>query len=474
MEWALGRIGFSDDVQRLLPIAVGTVTVVMISRWVALRFGRRAGLLVGILTALSPLGIRYSQELRPYPYLIFFVVLTFFTVDRLIEDLRWRSWFVLLTAATGGLYSHYFYFLVALPSGILLVERSLSRDVLMRARGRRALGAAAAAGALALVAFLPWLGRLLNLGSHSSTGGAPIWDFAAAGLRWQFLTVGAREGEPLTLLGALLLVLFAVGAGVAMTSARGRAVLVGAIGGTVGAEFMLHLGHHWSNARYDTVGWVFVVVLIGIGLAKCCVFVNRRWAFPLAVGLSLLAGAVAVAAYDQRGRQHWDLVAKAVRHLHRPGEPVFTENEWTYASLGYYLVGPDFQSRSQVDLPLVAVNGDLTRLRALWPADGCAIFVTAGVPHFDVIRRGLHEFPLLASYPYTDEADIFLLTPVVRQKMLEAGMREIGPGVVGTNSCGSDLRVLPYSLRGPDGGVLEAARRGLHDWYSRTPAVSGY
>jgi hypothetical protein len=81
---------------------------------------------------------------------------------------------------------------------------------------------------------------------------------------------------------------------------------------------------------------------------------------------------------------------------------------------------------------------------------------------------------LLASYPYTDEADIFLLTPVVRQKMLEAGMREIGPGVVGTNSCGSDLRVLPYSLRGPDGGVLEAARRGLHDWYSRTPAVSGY
>jgi hypothetical protein len=34
--------------------------------------------------------------------------------------------------------------------------------------------------------------------------------------------------------------------------------------------------------------------------------------------------------------------------------------------------------------------------------------------------------------------------------------------------------VLPYSLRGPDGGVLEAARRGLHDWYSRTPAVSGY
>jgi len=35
----------------------------------------------------------------------------------------------------------------------------------------------------------------------------------------------------------------------------------------------------------------FVVVLIGIGLAKCCVFVNSRWAFPLAVGLSLLRGA---------------------------------------------------------------------------------------------------------------------------------------------------------------------------------------
>jgi len=69
--------------------------------------------------------------------------------------------------------------------------------VLMRARGRARSRGRRGGRPLALVAFLfRGFGRLFNLGSHSSTGGAPIWDFAAAGLRWQFLTaVHAKENH---------------------------------------------------------------------------------------------------------------------------------------------------------------------------------------------------------------------------------------------------------------------------------------
>ena len=75
--------GLGDTAQRLLPIIAGILTVLLLAAWVARHLGRRAGIIAGVLAALSPLHVRYSQELRPYSYLLLFVMLTLVTIDRL-------------------------------------------------------------------------------------------------------------------------------------------------------------------------------------------------------------------------------------------------------------------------------------------------------------------------------------------------------------------------------------------------------
>src|SRR4029079_2917094 len=60
--------------------------------------------------------VRYSQELRPYPYLLFFAALTLVAADLWAERPTRPRTALLFGALLGGFYSHYLYALVLLPA----------------------------------------------------------------------------------------------------------------------------------------------------------------------------------------------------------------------------------------------------------------------------------------------------------------------------------------------------------------------
>lgn len=421
---ALSAAGLPDDLQRLLPIGLGVATVLLLASWAARGFGRAAGLATGLVAALLPFHVRYSQELRPYVYLLFFAALTLWAAGRLERRPTPGAAALVFAACLGGFYSHLFFALVLVPAAWKLAEAALARSP----DGRRALGLFALAAGTALLAFLPWILAVSEtLASRPPAGGArQHWGWGFLLGRWQFLTAGSVEGERLTWAGALALLLALAGAGWALRSPAGRAAVAGAVLGIAVPEAALAAAGHWSNGRYDAAGWLFLPVLIGLGIARLGALPHGRLPAMALLAALLVGEASGLARYARNGRPDWNRVAETVRRLRRPGEPVFAENDWTRISLAYYLQGRDWEDRTGEDGAPVAVSGGPRLLRRLWLADRSALLVVSGFPKQLQLRRWARAFPVAGRFPRC-QARVFRLTPEIRRRLFDSGIRAAGP-----------------------------------------------
>lgn len=423
--------GASDTLLRLLPITLGVASVVLLAAWTSRRFGCPTGLAAGLIAALSPFHVRYSQELRPYAFLVFFVCLTLWAAERLERRRGGGEITLLFAALVGGFYSHHLFGLVLVPAAWPLAEASASADPEVRSAARAALVRFAAAVAAALVALLPWLRAIApELAGRASAGGALAWTGPRLLARWQFLAAGGVEGEHVRWNGALALALAVVGAAVAARSTAGRAVIAGAFVGIGGAELFYALTGHFSQGRYDAVGWPFVPVLIALALVppprrdgsqpspstRVPPFAWRRIAAVFLLATLIVGEVIGLVRYARRGRPDWDHVAATVRALRRPGEPVLVENEWTRISLGYYLQGRDFLGRSAEDGAPRIVQRGVAGLLDGWPVDHRAILVIAGHPAQKEVRVLAQHLPAIGRWRRA-QARVLLLTPEMRRRV---------------------------------------------------------
>lgn len=451
------RVGLTDPLLRLVPVVAALGGLVLLLRWTARVFDRRVALIAGLVAAFSPFHLRYSQELRPYAFLLLFLGLALVVGERLTNEPRPRHVVLVAVALALGLYSHILAVLVLVPLATRAAEIGWGLRSSAAKRFGRRLGALGLAAGFAFAAWTPWLLSIRHVADRPPPGGVRAWTLDLVARRWQYLVAGVNEGEALTWSGTLLAILALIGVVAALRRRGGPTVIVGAVAGTVGVELLLRQADHWTQGRYNVAGWPFLLLLIALGLDALWRLPRTRSLAGVAALLAVMAGELqAVAASDRRGRPHWDLVADAVDHARRAGEPIFVENPWTRISLGHYLRG-----RHPGAPEPIALDGDVTRLATLWPAGSCALYLTAGVPRYHALRAGAARFPLLASFPRTDAASLFLLTPSVRQELFREGLTQIGDGVTGPGHCDGGFRALPFHLRREPDGRLAALFRTL-------------
>jgi hypothetical protein len=443
LTWALRGLGLGEVGQRLVSVGFGVATVLLLCLWATRQFGRRVGLLVGVLAALAPVHVRYSQELRPYPYALFFVVLSLMALDRLRKRPRWTSAVLATLAVVGGLYTHYFFFIALTAPTWIVVEGLLGAD--QSRRRDRWLDAAWLVGSLCTAGalFLPWVRTLVEAGARP-VGGVASWTWAQVLTRLQFLTVSADEGVAASWAVVPAVAALAVGIAVSSRSRSGRGVLVAGLMGTVGAEALLVWRGHWSNGRYDLMGWPFVVVLLALGVDWLLVRGRWAWVGKAMLGFLFVGEVLGLVQYDQDGRQHWDQVAGAVQALRRPGEPILVENEWTRISLAYYLYGPGFDAMKPEETGISTLGAGLRNLIAGWPTRQEALVLASGFPESWEFRRAAETLPTLARYRLSDGATISLL----RRSTMGAGAGD------GAGTCASEGRWLPWRLRVPEQGRI--------------------
>lgn len=408
LDWLWARVSDAETWRRGLPALVGSFSVVLLGvlahRW----FGRTVAVLTALFASLAPYHVRYSQELRPYALTILLTVILLLLVDVAGGRAGRMPWlFVALTWAASISTSH-FSVLLVLPL-LLLAVNPHGAGGSFGTRTRRLVLALAGGAVLAA----PSVALALAAAAKAHEEGASKWTWALAWRRWEFLTIAGREDSPGTagsfvVMGVVLLGLLA-----AMRRQRGWVVIGGATAGTLGAELVLLRADHWSNGRYDIIGWPFIVILLALGCTALggglaaglrrggwhrTASLAGRWSRNVAAaGLVLLFGQ-GLWSYWSWGRPDWRAVAKAIDRL-PPETPVFVSNDWTRVSLGHYL-----------ELERGAGAPGAQSLRVLGPdpwqeltggGSRCAVVVEGGYPARGDLGALMGRTPAALRFPRT-------------------------------------------------------------------------
>ena len=177
----------SDAALRILGVLLGILMVWGILRLVTQLSGRANGLLAGAFTALAPMLVWYSQELRMFLPAATAIVWAAFSLVAAREQLppqdasparnpappRFLYWFGLIAALTFALYSY-------LYAAFFLPGFALSVFLLARRNGsfnKRYMLEAVVAFAVVALLFLPLARSAWAVNSASGTPGAPFADF---------------------------------------------------------------------------------------------------------------------------------------------------------------------------------------------------------------------------------------------------------------------------------------------------------
>lgn len=234
---------------RFLSIALGSLTIVVIAILAAMLIGRHAAPIAGLVLAVSPLHLWYSQEARMYAPCVFVLAVSYLMLAGFVqatESGTMRLWWAVGHGVANllALYLSYSAAYAILPQGIVLGylvwrQRRAALPILIATLGT-ALG------------YLPWLPQLLR----------NIQFLQGANTRQGFVVTPARVADSL----------------LALTG----------VGGTVSAS----AGHptpwdHWPNWRLVFLLAFLGVVILGIGALAC-----RPVLAPLMIG-ALLIGVLA-------------------------------------------------------------------------------------------------------------------------------------------------------------------------------------
>ncbi len=188
--WSL-IFGSSPFVLRALSAVCGVI-VVGLGYLVTLRISKRHNIaaLAGLLLALNPFLVRYSQEARMYGVLGVFVLIAMLGLIRIVINSKDRLGYLLyILGISAGLYTHYFMALVVISFWIYVISiyfvatKSKPGRVKLLTNWRWWL-----ANIVALALFMPWAGNMIkqftraqglgwlpkaNLGTYHDT----IWQF---------------------------------------------------------------------------------------------------------------------------------------------------------------------------------------------------------------------------------------------------------------------------------------------------------
>lgn len=106
---------------RVLSAAFGTATVALLIVVGTRMFGANAGLLAGVLLALSPLHVWYSREGRMYALAALLAVASSACLVEAVERGRGRDWLAYGATVVLGIASHYFMAGVAVAQGLFVL-----------------------------------------------------------------------------------------------------------------------------------------------------------------------------------------------------------------------------------------------------------------------------------------------------------------------------------------------------------------
>lgn len=377
--WAWARLtGLGVVPARQLSLVFGLASV--LAGWaVGRRLGGGAtGLVAAGLLAVHPFQVFASHEVRMYMPLELLGLLATLTLWRAVEAGQTRWWAAYGVLAAAVLWVSYYGALLLVAQAVWLVPR------LGNPAHRR--GAAVAAGA-AFVCYLPWLPHLASSLTSNPVPWRPpltvryVADLLATqafgGHLWGSAGYLVWPAHRSALWSVALAVPFLAVAALGLQAVRQRGAgsllaLTWALPLVVVVAASVPLGRLAAYEYHVTYLQPYLAVLVAAGLFELPKRLDPRWrtAAALAAGCVLL-GILAAAVHNmQVGREYqvyrYDLAARFLRSLRKPGEVAVYYNDVSFSVLRWY---------GATDPPFVRIRPDPRR----WSREGARPLLEAGL-----------------------------------------------------------------------------------------------
>lgn len=343
---------------RALSVLADIGTLLLCIKLMSLIATRRATWMAALLLALLPISVRYSQEVRMYTLLGFWLMgatVALVCWSQAPERKRFVVAYVLLMGA--AFYTHYFAGLCVLVHWLFWWESSDE----YRTSISRYLWYSA--NAVIVVLYLPWIPHLIAQVSGTNTWIEPVTAQVALGLVWQFVVMDGAV--PLTsawrLLPLILLVICAI-ALIASNKVERRFgwLLIGYFFVPVISLFMLAQFTPIFLPRY----LVFASPAIAMIVASALDSAGERFDSAMAVvlGLVLCAQSFGLSEVyqqtdgmngtDMRRSNGYRELALAIEREVQPGDEIILDSLISYLPFTYYNttgIQPRFHIRSSLE-----------------------------------------------------------------------------------------------------------------------------
>ena len=338
------QVSLSVPFLRLLSVLLGVATV-----WIGMAWLRRSSkweaLTIGLLLALAPVLIHYSQELRPYPLLVLVTLLSFSAASRAAERPDDRRAWVALAISLGAVVLTHFIGVAMVPAVAVFLLLSMGDPRSIAKRGPvLALVLPLAAGAALQIAQGRWIGRFTGEWWMPSPSPGLVWRTALrlAGVPLVTPDTGhaLAAAAPLVMVGAALLL-------VAVTLPRGdwrRGLPWLAAAVTYWGVLMLYsaavMPVVWKNTALPGLVPFLGFMAVQAGSVRP---VRLRIVTVLAIGLAGATGAAAWLATEAgRPVESWQQMALGVGSRWQPGDTVIVWPNYAEGPFRFYFRGlPD-------------------------------------------------------------------------------------------------------------------------------------
>jgi uncharacterized membrane protein len=325
--------------------ALAGIAAVGMGIWLVDRLAtRRAAFVAGLLLALLPTAVRYSQEVRMYALLgLLLIAASVALVYWIRRPQRHRYLVVYTLLMSAALYTHYFAVLAALCHWLYLIVIRVQRGYRFRHIQRWNWWLAN----LAIVAlYLPWLPNLLDLMQHMEqlkAGGDVGWEPAVTlsslpSMIWSWLIQDNGENLPMLVFVALPMALLALAVVAVM---RDRSVSRGSIllALYTGLPLMLVFAVSFITPvfieRYLTAYALGLPMLAALAIDR---LYSRVRMVALAVLVSLI-GVELVGLSNNANVDSNDQLDRVVNYVNQhflPGDRIITSDMLWYLSYVYY------------------------------------------------------------------------------------------------------------------------------------------
>lgn len=240
LTWLALQLAHDDFAVRLPAALLGTLTLALVYRLGREFFDAPTGVLAGLLLAVAPLHLRYSQEARFYAL---FTCMTVASMLALAIALRRgtdpKAWAVYALVLAAGFYSHYYMVLIMLVQAILVAVSQIwpqtfpagaehpqgrrSDQWMVRVFGRwTGMVYFGLCCLVATIAFLPWVFSAVITERGLAWAEPAQLTLAFLGEVFQSLIWGGSEPAPQAVTIALYAVLLGIGACVGLARRRTR------------------------------------------------------------------------------------------------------------------------------------------------------------------------------------------------------------------------------------------------------------